>query len=558
LLCDKVLVIIIFIFYGNNNFQKDNIIFNQFGTFIYFYPCKLNIMGQKYPAFLNYLILSIFIILSVIGILHHSMSLDEVNSWLLCKNSWSIPELIQLNRYQGNLGLWEYLLYALTRFTDNMAYMQWLNLAIAVLAAFLCLKYSPFSAAQKICILFSYFFLFEYTVVCRSYSLSWLFLVLFFILFTRKNRNYTVTTLILIFLANTHLLSLVTAVPLFIITLYTMRIEGIRAKMPILLSALFLVGMMVSLFNMMPPSDANDLRALNESYFSFDRISKASSYFVKGLYPLPDFLTLHFWNTNFIVVYVKPFSILLTAMIILIPFFLFYEKPLILLFYYASNFGIIFCLYILGIVSGVRYMGYCFMILLAALWLGTDERFTIETNFTKNRIPALANAKKALSKPFIWSVLITQLASGICAFCLTLHYPFSEGKNVALYLKNNLPLNSEVIEAKISSGPAIAAYLNKELYYPENNTYSESYQWTTIPKYITVNELTQRILTNISADSSDYKALVLTLDMDSLSYIENIIMSKLRTTKYSIFKKMDFNNGIVTGENYRIYFLKKV
>lgn len=357
-------------------------------------------------------------------------------------------------------------------------------------------------------------------------------------------------------MANTHLLSLAASIPLFIITLYFMLNEDmVNRRMLFGLSFLFIAGIAVSLFNMTPPGNATIFHT-KEPYFSVDHISKALSFFVKGLYPFPDFKSFHFWNSNFIIVHIKWLSILLTVIILTIPYLIFPEKHLILLFFYMANFAIILCLFVLKITVGIRYMGYCFMILLVSLWLAADERFSRKLFTNPQWLPSFINRTKFIFKPFLWSIFVTQLLAGIYIYCVTLYTPLSEGKNAAEYIENNLPLHSKLIVVPTPSGPSISAYLNRELYYPQINTCGTFYPWVDLPN-VTAKELAQRICRSIDNDSSHYAAAIISLKTDSLTSIEECIESKANRDKYSILKKATMNDGIVESEDYVIYLLRK-
>ena len=509
-------------------------------------------MLQKYSPVISYILFATFGVLSIVGVLHHTIWYDEAETWLLSKSSHSLRELYFLNRYVGDLNLWEFVLYALSRFTNNLIYMQWLNMAIAISAAFLFLRYSPFSIIQKVCILFSYFFLFEYNVICRSYGLTWLFIVLFCILFTQKKRNY-----VAILLENVHLLSLALSVPLFGMTLYFMRAEC-GGKRVGLLSILFIGGALFSLFNIMPPINAPVLQSLGGSFFSIDRISKASSFFVKGLYPLPDFLSLHFRDSNFIVTHLKPLSFLLTIIVLMVPAFMFSEKYFILLFFYAANFAVIFCLFMLKLARGTHYMGYSFMILLIALWLATDERFLRKAIFMQKWSAMSVKINTFIVKPFIWSIFVVQVVSGVSTYCLGLHFPFSESKNVAEYIKNNLPANSKTSVVPYSCCPSISAYLGKELYVPQINGDATFCQWEMLPPVMPVKKLAARLFESLHADTSRYGAFVFATEVDSLSTLELLVETGLDSNKYSIYKKEIFDKAIEKSENYIVFIVRRI
>ena len=56
---------------------------------------------------------------------------DEIQAWLLVRDSADIFSLSQNLKYEGHPGLWHYLLFPLTRIFNDPFYMQVLNLIIS-------------------------------------------------------------------------------------------------------------------------------------------------------------------------------------------------------------------------------------------------------------------------------------------------------------------------------------------------------------------------------------------------------------------------------------------
>ena len=118
---------------------------------------------------------------------HHEIWRDEWQAWLIARDSNSLAELYENVKYEGHPTLWHLLLYGLTKITHDPWIMQLLHLIISMAAAALILFKAPFAAWQKIGLVFGYFFLFEYTVLSRSYGLSLLLVLLFLlVVFQRK------------------------------------------------------------------------------------------------------------------------------------------------------------------------------------------------------------------------------------------------------------------------------------------------------------------------------------------------------------------------------------
>src|SRR6185436_17354560 len=125
------------------------------------------------PAFpLHYVfIAAIYFALSLIGILHHEAWLDETHHFLLARDSNSLRELAYNAHYDGHPLLWNIMLFAITRFTPNLFYMQLLHIFIALTAVIIFLRNAPFHDLFKILFVFGYFMLYEYNIISRNYAI---------------------------------------------------------------------------------------------------------------------------------------------------------------------------------------------------------------------------------------------------------------------------------------------------------------------------------------------------------------------------------------------------
>ncbi len=128
----------------------------------------------------------IFAILGLIGILHHEMWRDEMQAWLLAKDSPSLGALYQNTVYEGHPLLWHLCLYGLTKVSHNPRIMQGFHLLISISSFALIVKISPFSWLQKRLFGFSYFIFYEYSVISRSYALGVLLIFLFCTLYKQS------------------------------------------------------------------------------------------------------------------------------------------------------------------------------------------------------------------------------------------------------------------------------------------------------------------------------------------------------------------------------------
>lgn len=93
--------------------------------------------------------------------------------------SLSLPSLFHTYiRYEGSPGLWHFLLWILVRLHVSYSGLHWICGAIAVFASSLLIFKSPFPRYLRLGLPFTFFLLFEYAVVARSYVLVPLLLYL--------------------------------------------------------------------------------------------------------------------------------------------------------------------------------------------------------------------------------------------------------------------------------------------------------------------------------------------------------------------------------------------
>jgi hypothetical protein len=496
----------------------------------------------------NYLVLLAFAILSVVGSLHHEMWLDEVNCWLTAKESHSISALFANCHNSGHPFLWNILLYVITRFTDNLFSMQVLHALISITAAYIFIIYSPFSLLQKVLIVFGYYFLFEYNLISRDYSLSWLLLALFCMLFNKNQKNYVLLSLILALLVNTHLFSLLLSIPLFLILMLNYaKQKGLKRQTGLLCLAIFLTGAFLGVISIIPTQRTYILEYATLDFFSHIRLTKTFSFFPIGFFPLLTFSQFDFWNSNYFTENSNLVANVLPWICFVAPLLFLYPNKRWLLFFYVSTLSIMAAVYYLNLHYGTRYKGFCFLIFLSALWLSKTEK--TRNNSAPLFITILTNA-------FLYSVLIFQFIGGIYAYSMDLRFPFSEGKETADYIKSQLPENSPVFVIPMQVGPSISAYLGRKVFYPDRDTYGSSMEWT-LYKEISCKDAFDNIVKIIDSLKSNTFALVLPTFDNNLVQYQALANKYFNSTRYHFNSPKTFNHGLVNGENYFVYIVQR-
>jgi hypothetical protein len=121
----------------------------------------------------------------------HEPWTDEAQAWQLAR-SLSLRALFHTYiRYEATPGLWHFLLWMLNRAHVSYTGLHWICGAIAVVSASLLVLNSPFPRFLKLALPFTFFLLYQYAVVARSYVL--VPLMLFAIASWWKKRPLAVT-----------------------------------------------------------------------------------------------------------------------------------------------------------------------------------------------------------------------------------------------------------------------------------------------------------------------------------------------------------------------------
>lgn len=131
------------------------------------------------------LVFLIYLIITLIGALKHQPWRDEAQSWLIARDL-NLIGIIKQMPYEGTPPLWHFILHPFAASGAPYSVEFIINYLFSAAAIFLLLFFSPLPKTVKILLPFSFYFLFEYSVVARNYSL--IILSLFSIAVLYENR----------------------------------------------------------------------------------------------------------------------------------------------------------------------------------------------------------------------------------------------------------------------------------------------------------------------------------------------------------------------------------
>lgn len=183
----------------------------------------------KKTKVLEWIILLIFLLGTLIVMRYHELWRDEAQQWLLVKNL-SFKDLILHLNVEGHPLIWYVILkgYSLLGLSySNIGFISWF---FTGLAAILLVKKFDFNLITKIVILGSVTFAYICPAISRSYSLLLFEIVLLALLYPKRHKYPIGYNLLLGIIVNTHVLTIGLVGALLVIELYELFIEKIKTR----------------------------------------------------------------------------------------------------------------------------------------------------------------------------------------------------------------------------------------------------------------------------------------------------------------------------------------
>ena len=475
----------------------------------------------------------------------HEMWGDELQAWLIGKNSNTFFELISNSRYEGSGALWHLMLYFLAKFFQPES-MQYLHLMISTASVYLIMKHSPFTLTQKILLTFSYFIFFEYSLIARNYSIGVFLIFAFCVLFKRRKSSPLLLISILILLAHTSIYGLILSICSFL-TLILDRIrepnhsqiqsKAFLSRSDILALAIYLVGVTVAILQINPPPDASFMSRWF-FYLDFEQGARAFQAIINAYLPLLS-MDINFWDRS--VLADNTLLAVLTLPIIAIIFFIFiryFRSNINSLFFFILSTGSILLFMYLKYAGAIRHHGFLFIVLVSALWIFYSK------NKDHFKPDSFSGSNKLINPSKLFTFILTlHCISSFTAVNGEIKYEFSAAKSTAIFLKENNYANYELISsAGVATG--VSGYLDgKELFIIDENRYAYFRVWN-IENYINIDyESIQRII-----DNKDF--------LNNSLLILGFSLAEEFKTRNKISKVFESEDSII-GEKIFVYSLKK-
>ena len=501
----------------------------------------------------------LFLVVGAFTASHHEMWRDEIQAWLLARDSTSVFNLFAHLKYEGHPGLWHLCLMPLSRITHSPVIMQMLHLLITGVTVYLFVRYAPFNWFQKLLFCFGYLVLYEYAIVARNYALGLLLITVFCVLFKERYKRFIWVGCVLLLLAHTSVHALIVTIAIGIVLCceyffgsrflksLNQEIEAIEDKRPIWIGfALIGVGIITAVLQLNPPPDTGFAVAWNFN-FETKRVNDIVKLISRAYLPVtrPVF---GFWGSNLLTTY--PFflsiQVPLCYFLILLSLLLFHKRPTALLIYLISTFGLLTFFYI-KYHGSIRHHGFLFLAFLMCCWIYRDSPAInlgkTEQQDTGSVIDRILNR---VGTVLVTLLLICHAIGGIIAVSMEYRHVFSYGKLTAEYIRSqgmqDLPMVGE-IDYAVSP---VVGYLEKppQIYYPRGSRLGSFVRWDKARTHDAPDTLVIEAAKTLGAEKNKEVLIIL----------NRALGAELRQ-QHNLTSVAKFTGSVVGDEGFHLYLM---
>lgn len=426
----------------------------------------------------------------------HAPWRDEMQAWVIVRDSGSLASLLDALRYEGHPLLWYLLLWPLARITPDPAAMQVLHVVIASAVIYVVARWSPFDRWLVALLAFGYFFIFEFAVPSRAYALGALLLFVACALFVRRRESYLPIAVSLALLANTSAYGVIMALAFSIALLadWLTRAESRRlaAAHPVLtIVSVLLVGAagMAAVLQVQPPPDAafRGAPVEREEAVSPYALGTTGSLVWASYVPVARGGLEAEWGSNVLLDRGRPqlaLALALSMLFVAVVVLLVARDPPALSLYLSGTAIISLVAYFL-FVGSTRHFGHLWLLALAALWLAWESGRGWSLPPALDRLSAALVARR---RWILGALLVAQAAAALQHVQLILRRPLSGVPAAARLVRETASPAEPVAVAPAFLGAGASAELRRPVHMIELDRTGSFTPWGEFrPKVIEVD-----------------------------------------------------------------------
>ncbi len=424
-----------------------------------------------------WLLFTLYFILGLFVTLNHEPWRDELQAWMIAKNSPSIQALFVNSTYEGHHNTWFLILYFFTGITESISAYSIFHFCITAVGIFILIRCAPFSGSVKWLLVFNYFFFYEYGVIARNYGLSLPAVFLFCTLFPFRKTHFLVLIIILSALLHINIYAFFLSVCLFsVLVIDKWESEKFELRDKCILF-LYFIAATISIWEVIPPTDTGFASEWN---FSLRKYFKSHVDILwNSILPIPK-VSGYFWLKNTFDFHNPALEYFLKC-ICLIPVLFFVIKKLfksyISILFIGLLYGVLCLFSTVKFFGEIRHHGYLFIGFIAILWIQNHLPATsggVTLSMLK-KLNSLISGR--MSNYFFNSILIFQMFIALGVSAMDIAYDFSGSKRLSEFIVAENLSDLEIIGDIDFAVSPVSAYLDKDIFYPSSDTFGTFIIW---------------------------------------------------------------------------------
>lgn len=439
-----------------------------------------------------------FFALNLPRVLRHAMWRDELQAWLIARDSPTLCSLFHNLRYEGHPGLWHLSLWLLRHASARPTAMALFHLLIGSAVVGLFVRKSPFPLPVRLLFALGYFPLFEYLVLCRGYSLGVLCAFGFCAV-----RSPWLRGLMLLLLCQTSIYGVLLAAGLAVLALGEARFAVL---------APLLAGVVLCALQVIPPADSQ--YSLAPLRWDAHRLAQTVAQ-LQSAFTLAPPLGTDFAAAPVFERLTLPCRVVLALALAALVGLGLRRRPAAALGFFVGALGVLGFGYLHPYASGdLHHIGTLFVLLLACAWL---------TPLSRLGVAALT------------VLLLVQAGAGVAVSIHEYRHPLSAGRATAAYIeRQGLGDRMLLVGGHDSAASAVAGYLRAPLYYANRAQAGTFVIWDRTRRRLTEPELRER-MARLAQTSSRELLLISNAPLSGLTPLARFEDSLLESERFYLY-----------------------
>lgn len=450
---------------------------------------------KTFLLWMPYLGAALYMAALAMVVIHHEMWRDELQSWLLVRESPTPWALFSYIKYEGHPGLWHLLLWPMAHLWSDPAGIQIMNLLLAGVTAFVVFRFAPFSWILRLLLMGGYFYVFEWGVIARNYLISSLLLFLVCVLYPNRWRNLLWIGGLVFLLCHTNIHSVILSVILLVMlgidyaVAFAGKFRGADRyfRRCMLGFLLILAGITSGIVQIKPPSDSGYATHWQLSW-KYEPFRRATTAIHHAFFPVPR-EGRGYWNSSRLIASrgkeAASCGILSVSseafpqagfLILLLSLFFFVRRPWCGIQFVLMALGLVLFFYV-KYQGSFRHHGMIWLAFLACFWMSYGyDPWRLPWGIPEKIADWLDRHREWLLLP----LLCIQIWGTKIAVKMELHYPFSNAKSASVWIRQEYPDRETLFFAGMSgpSASTLCGFLDGvPFYYPEKDGFGGAMIW---------------------------------------------------------------------------------